>query len=306
MALVALCCLDYRAAWPGIYLLPIAVALSLLGAGELLAMFRKRGHQPLAWVIYGGTAVAVLLAAAPGYLPIDWSDLPTGRLGWLAIGLAAGLLIAMIGELRRFDSPGRATTQMALSSFAIVYIGGLMGFLIQLRLLGGGAWGDDGHWGMLALVSLIATVKMSDTGQYTAGRLFGTSQALAGCEPGQDLGRRSRRLCICAYRWLDRVRLGGPSSCRPGDRDRVLYRGQCSLTNGRVRRRVDGGRHPRRLGRIAAQARRRRERFQFLAAGLWRRAGLVGLTPRGGTSGLCFLGPGVGWTSSLTLRLVRR
>jgi phosphatidate cytidylyltransferase len=184
-ALVALCCLDYRATWPGIYLLPVALALGLLGAGELLAMFHKRGHAPLAWVVYGGTAITILLSAAPGYLPNNWSSIGTGRLGWLAIGLAAGLLIAMIGELQRFDSPGRATTQLGLSSFAIIYAGGLMGFLIQLRLLGGGAWGSDGHWGMLALVSLIASVKMSDTGQYTAGRLFGRHKLAPVVSPGK-------------------------------------------------------------------------------------------------------------------------
>jgi phosphatidate cytidylyltransferase len=167
------------------YLLPVAVAVSLLGVGELLAMFRKRGHAPAAWVIYAGTAVTVILAAAPGYLPSDWMDAATGRLGWLAIGLAAALLIVFVGELRRFESPGRSTMQIALSCFAIMYVGGLMGFLIQLRLLGGGPWGDDGHWGMFALASLIATVKMSDTGQYTFGRLFGRHKLAPTVSPGK-------------------------------------------------------------------------------------------------------------------------
>lgn len=184
-ALVGLCWLDYRAAWPGVYLLPLALVVSLLGAGELLAMFRKRGYEPLAWVIYGGTALAVLLASAPGLLPATWSTSATGQLGWLAIGLAAGSLLAMLGELWRFKSPGQATTNLALSCFAILYAGGLMGFLIQLRILGGDHWGTDGRWGMLALISLIATVKMSDTGQYTAGRLFGRHKLSPIVSPGK-------------------------------------------------------------------------------------------------------------------------
>ena len=46
-ALIVLCWLDHRAALRGSYLLPLALVVSLLGAGELLEMFRKRGHQPL-------------------------------------------------------------------------------------------------------------------------------------------------------------------------------------------------------------------------------------------------------------------
>ena len=67
--LVGLCWLDWRAARPGIVLLPLAIVAAVLAAGELLAMFRKRGHEPLAWVVYGGTLVTVLAAAVPGLWP---------------------------------------------------------------------------------------------------------------------------------------------------------------------------------------------------------------------------------------------
>ena len=60
-----------------------------------------------------------------------------------------------------------------------------MGFMVQLRLLSGPPWGSDGRWGMLALVSLIATVKMSDTGQYTVGRLFGRHKLAPAVSPGK-------------------------------------------------------------------------------------------------------------------------
>jgi phosphatidate cytidylyltransferase len=183
--LVGLCVLDFRAQRPGTYLGPLAVLLSLVGANELMGMFRKGGHDPLAWVVYAGTFVTVVIAGAPAYLPDSWLQSPIGRLGWLATGLAAGLLLAMIGELIRYESPGRAVSNLSLESFAIFYMGGLMGFLIQLRLLGGGPFGDDGRWGMLALVSLIATVKMSDTGQYTAGRLWGRHKLAPRVSPGK-------------------------------------------------------------------------------------------------------------------------
>jgi phosphatidate cytidylyltransferase len=183
-ALVGLCIVDYHAPWPGIYLLPVAVAFSLLGAGELLAMFRKLGHKPLAWTVYSGTLLTVLGAGAPGLLPGNYVGAAIGQLGWLAIGLAIALLVAMIGELSRYESPGRSTAQLALASFAIMYAGGLMGFIVQLRLLGAGSQ-HQGRLGMLALVSLIATVKMSDTGQYTFGRMFGKHKLAPVVSPGK-------------------------------------------------------------------------------------------------------------------------
>ncbi len=185
-ALVGLCWLDYHAARPGVFLLPLAVLLALAGAGELLAMFRKRGHSTLPWVVYSGTLVTVLASGAPVYFPNEWlTATPIGHLGWLAIGLAAGFAIAVIAELKRYAAPGRSTTDLALSCLAIFYAGGLMGFLVQLRMLQGSPWGDDGRWGMLALASLIATVKMSDTGQYTAGRLFGRHKLAPSVSPGK-------------------------------------------------------------------------------------------------------------------------
>lgn len=177
--LVGLCWLDWRAERPGIGLLPLAIVVSLLGAGELLAMFRKRGHEPLGWVIYAGTLATVLAAAIPGL----WTDAvatPFRGVAWIAIGLAASLLVAFIGELRRFDGARRSTVELALAVFAIAYVGGLVGFLVQLRL-----FGIDGRLGMFALVSMIATVKMSDIGQYTAGRLFGKHKLAPVVSPGK-------------------------------------------------------------------------------------------------------------------------
>ena len=51
-AIVGLCWLDFALGWPGLVLLPLAVAIAMLAVGELLAMFRARGHDPLAWTVY--------------------------------------------------------------------------------------------------------------------------------------------------------------------------------------------------------------------------------------------------------------
>jgi phosphatidate cytidylyltransferase len=89
--------------------------------------------------------------------------------------------LALVGELRRYDGSRPATLELSLAVFAITYVGGLIGFLVQLRLFGGG----DGHLGMFALVSLIAIVKMSDVGQYTVGRLVGRHKLAPTISPGK-------------------------------------------------------------------------------------------------------------------------
>jgi phosphatidate cytidylyltransferase len=187
-ALVGLCWLDACADWPGTFLLPLAIIVSMLAAGELLAMWRKKAGfpQPMPWVVYAGTVATVLLSGAPTWLPSSWSGGATiGNVGWLAIGLVASLLTAMIDVMRRYNGPGNATARLALTCLAIVYVGGLMGFVVQLRLLGIGAADNSARLGMVALVSMIAIVKLSDIGQYTAGRLFGVHKLAPTISPGK-------------------------------------------------------------------------------------------------------------------------
>jgi phosphatidate cytidylyltransferase len=184
--LVGLCWLDAQAARPGIYLAPLVVLLGVLAAGEMLRMFRARGGTPLAWVVYVGTLLPVLASC----MPIAWSeypeDCPVGRLGWLACGLAVGLLVALLGEMLRYGSqdnpPGTALGNLSLATLSILYVGGLLGFLIQLRLFPGIG---DFKPGLAPLLSLILVVKVSDTCQYFVGRRFGKKKLAPVLSPGK-------------------------------------------------------------------------------------------------------------------------
>jgi phosphatidate cytidylyltransferase len=74
---------------------------------------------------------------------------------------------------------------LSLTALSVLYVGGLVGMLVQLRLVepygyGLGAWGQ-----LLPLLSLIATVKLSDTMQYTFGRLFGKHKVAPRLSPGK-------------------------------------------------------------------------------------------------------------------------
>jgi phosphatidate cytidylyltransferase len=187
-ALVVLCWLDYHATQPGIYLLPLAILLGLAGVSELLTMWQQRENrtQPLAWVVYTGTLITILAAGSPVWIPTDWSGgITVGNLGSLALGLVASLLLAMIGELQRYEKPSNATSNLAFTCLAVLYVGGLVGFMVQLRLLGAGVPGNSARYGMLALLSLIVIVKLSDIGQYTAGRIFGAHKLAPEISPGK-------------------------------------------------------------------------------------------------------------------------
>jgi phosphatidate cytidylyltransferase len=186
-ALVSICWLDYYAARPGIYLLPLAAMLGLAAAGELLAMWKHASEtKPLPWGVYGGTLLTIVSAGAPVWMPSSViGNSITGNLGWLAVGLVASLLLVLIGEMRRYEGRATATSNLAHSCLAILYVGGLIGFIVQLRFLGSGTSGSDGRVGMLALLSLITIVKLSDVGQYFVGRLLGVRKLAPEISPGK-------------------------------------------------------------------------------------------------------------------------
>ncbi len=163
--------------------MPLAVVLCLFGTQEMRRFFRASGGEPLAWSGYIGTLLPVLAACAP----ISWmtypADCPVGRLGWLACGLAAGLLVAIVGEMSRYTKPGKTIVNLSAAALSILYVGGLLGFLIQLRLLP--VAGNISRGGLLALLSMIVVVKMTDIGAYTFGRLFGRHKLAPILSPGK-------------------------------------------------------------------------------------------------------------------------
>jgi phosphatidate cytidylyltransferase len=182
-ALVLWCWLDANVARPGAFLVVLALMVSWIGTQEVLDMLNKRGRYPQPWVVYTGVLLTVLLSAMPVFWP-EAANLPSiGRLGWLTVGIITGLLLSLIGELRRYGGHWHSTLNLGLAMFVICYVGGLMGLIVQLRLLDDTA--SSGRTGMFALASFIAIVKMSDTGQYAVGRLIGRHKLAPVVSPGK-------------------------------------------------------------------------------------------------------------------------
>lgn len=187
--LAAICYADAQAARPGIFLAPLAVLLAGLATGEMLRLFRGAGTAGQASsdnrLIYPATLLPVLLSCAP----LAWNqypeDCPIGRLGWLVLGLLAGLLVIILREMKSFNAAGESITQLGLGSLAVLYVGGLFGVIVQLRLISESAALPGGRRGLVALLSMIAIVKASDIGQYTFGRLFGKHKLASALSPGK-------------------------------------------------------------------------------------------------------------------------
>lgn len=184
-ALVGLFWLDYQVAIPGLVLLPLLVVLVVLASQEMLHLAGAGGMRPVPWVVYGGN----LLVAAGSWLPTVLGQLPAASAWprgsmWLTsvtmaqgtmLALGLSILVAFSAEMARYQKPGRAMVNLAAAVFALVYVGLLMGMIVQLRVI----------WGLGALASLVIVVKMGDIGAYAVGRLIGRHKMSPTISPGK-------------------------------------------------------------------------------------------------------------------------
>ena len=176
--LVGLCWLDHAAemrgaAVPGVWLLPVAILFTLAATDEILRLAKAGGLRPLAWPVYLGN----LLLIAGNWVPSVCCDNPTRTATWPLLALLAGFLLVLISETRRYEKPGGATANVAASVLALVYVGLLLGLVVQLRMA----------FGVAALASLIIVVKLGDTGAYTVGRLIGRHKMAPRLSPGKTI-----------------------------------------------------------------------------------------------------------------------
>jgi phosphatidate cytidylyltransferase len=204
-----------------VVLFPVAVAAVLLASGEILILERAAGLQPPAWVVYAGN----LLLLLAGWVPAVWwqqasgaveagsvlgaEALSVGRQGAL-LALAAGVILAFVGEMWRYRHPGDVTRNLAGTTLGLFYVGVLLVFVAHLRLA----------FGIGALASLVIVVKMCDTGAYTVGRLVGRHKMAPVLSPGKTWEGAAGGLafaCLGAwatFRWL--VPVLEPQGTAPG------------------------------------------------------------------------------------------
>jgi phosphatidate cytidylyltransferase len=208
--LVLLCWLDWHASMPGIWLLPLAVLVAGVGADEVVGLAKSRGLPTCRLTAIVGTVLIVLAAYLPIVFPSVGPNSVFAHNGTL-LALALGVILAILAEMVRYRRPGEVIARLAVSMLAMVYVGVLMGFVVQLRNL------FPDQRGLYALVSLIAVVKLSDIGAYTVGRLLGKHKMAPTLSPGKTWEGAAGGVlfsCVGAYVifriWLTGETISGP------------------------------------------------------------------------------------------------
>ncbi len=209
-SMAGLCWLDHRSSVAGIWLLPVAAFFALGGSQEILSMARCGGSRPIEWAVYGGN----LLLLLSNWVPTACCRCAVAPIAWPFLALAVGVTAVLIGEMRRYERPGRVAADAAAAVFSLAYVGVLLSFTIQLRV-------DDSWGSVAALASLIIVVKMGDTGAYTVGRLIGRHKMAPVLSPGKTIeGAFGALLFAClgswvTFRWIVPPSIGGVASGSP-------------------------------------------------------------------------------------------
>src|SRR5688572_25798098 len=147
-------------------------------------LYRQRGVELSTSAVYMGALLPVIVSSVPILFPLLQLNPTLGCAGWLAMGLTFGLMAAFAGEMRRYDAPGQSIVNVAHASLSVLYIGGLVGMLVQLRIVN--APNDVSGWrGLYPLLATIVTVKLSDIGQYVVGRTIGKHKLAPLISPGK-------------------------------------------------------------------------------------------------------------------------
>ncbi len=106
-----------------------------------------------------------------------WTQLGEIRQLWVLYALcvpAFSFLALFWIQALKFGTEG-TVRNVSASFFSIIYLGFLCGFILMIRIV----------WGPWALLHFIFTVKSSDIGAYTLGRLIGTHKLCPRISPGK-------------------------------------------------------------------------------------------------------------------------
>ena len=113
--LASLAVLDFGAARPGLIMSPLAIVGAFLAAGELVRMFEQDPALPAPsrYLVVPGSVITVVASCTPMMLTSGSLAEEIGRVGWVAVGLAASCSIVFSFEMLRYREPGSAAARLA-------------------------------------------------------------------------------------------------------------------------------------------------------------------------------------------------
>ena len=170
---------------PGLLLAGLAILLSAMAADELAAMFSNAASRVNRVTLLVASVVMVAITVAPVLWRPYPADCVLGRFGFGLSGLVAGFVIVMLSEMIGFQGTnkgrGEVIERMGVSAFALVYLNMLFTFLIAHRYL------ESNAVGLMTIVTMLTTVKVSDSAAYFVGRSFGTVKLAPALSPGKTV-----------------------------------------------------------------------------------------------------------------------
>jgi len=186
---------------PAWWLLPLAVACSVGGVTELAALFARRGITLPTWLLRPAVVGVVLSVAEADLLYRDFPPDAERRMAWPVAAVALAVIGLCSIEIARYRPGGGALERLAAGSFAVVFVGLPLAFIVGLRLLVpqyagpvaaadwwewySGGWYSRGAGRMLPLVSLVAVVKAGDIAAYLVGSACGRHPLTPALSPGK-------------------------------------------------------------------------------------------------------------------------
>ena len=190
----------------GIVLIPPYLVCLYFLTKEFLGILNAAGLHPRRSTVYLGNLLIALscwLANVVQQYKLEvLGETISPHRGWqwastasvcALLAVAAGIILSFAAEMRRYTHPGGVTINLAGAVFAIAYLGLLSCFMIQLHMA----------YGIGAMLSLVVVVKLSDSGAYAVGKLFGRHKITPGLSPGKTLeGCIGGILFACAGAWF--------------------------------------------------------------------------------------------------------
>jgi phosphatidate cytidylyltransferase len=171
---------------PGLVLAFLGIVSAGLAAGELGHLWQSAPDNPDRKTLVAGSVAMVAISCAPVLWQDYPADCPIGKFGWPFSGMIFALVLTFIFEMRRFGheqmATGQVTNRISRSALSFAYLNFLFGFLIPHRLMQ-----DNNSIGLIAIVLLISTVKLSDACAYFAGKSLGTIKIAPQLSPQKTL-----------------------------------------------------------------------------------------------------------------------
>jgi phosphatidate cytidylyltransferase len=192
LILLVLCLDEWFAPWFPIWFL-FSGAVMAVSAWEMIELMKGTSVRTSGSIVFGGV-IAILVAnwlphLVTRYHPHGWPTAdptfdpaaPVAVLSWPFLTFVAVVMTTFLVQSVQFQKPGETLATIAGTVLAVAYVGLLASFIIQIR------WFDGRYHGLVPLVYLIATTKMTDTGAYTLGRLAGRHKLWPRLSPNKTI-----------------------------------------------------------------------------------------------------------------------